>query len=152
MVLEKRFVGPVHLLKCCFLSSEPPDNVLVRIPDLMLEGIDYQLTCDIISVAPVQNLKVKWFHRSEDLGTQTFNETASTPIDVSSTITVTAKAGDNGGSFRCEAELDLGPNGPDPPPRAMAEASAVVHCEFSHLCLSRTSFTQTPVFILICLR
>lgn len=123
--------------------------MLVRVPDVMLEDVDYQLTCDIISVAPVQKLKVKWLYRLETMETQTFNMTDTTLVTVSSVINVTAKARYNGGSFRCEAELDLGPRGPKPPP-VIGEAPAVVHCEFPHLCLSWTYFPQTPVFILMC--
>lgn len=140
-------VGSVHLPKCCFLCSEPPDNVSVRIPDLMLDGVDYQLTCDITSVAPVQNLRVTWFYGIETLETQTFNKTATAPVNVSSVMNVTAKAGHNGGFFRCEAQLDLGPNGPKPLPRVTGEAAAVVHCEFSTLvCRGRISRRQSCSF------
>lgn len=103
------------------------------LPQLMSEGSDYQLTCDIISVAPVQNLRVTWLHGSEVMETQTFNETATTPVNVSSVINVTAKAAHNGGFFLCRTELDLGPNGPKPPTTSIGLASTVVHCEFPPL-------------------
>lgn len=127
----------VYLLTAAVsLLSEPPDNVFVRIPDQMEEGVDYLLACDIISVAPVQNLKVKWYYGSEVAQIQTFNKTAAAPVNVSSTFNVTAKREHNGKRFRCEAELDLGLNGPQPLPRVAAEAPspAVVQCEFFHLC------------------
>lgn len=99
----------------------------------MEEGVGYLLACDIISVAPVQNLKVKWYYGSEVVQIQTFNKTSAAPVNVSSTFNVTAKREHNGERFRCEAELDLGPNGPQPLPRVAAEAPspAVLQCEFS---------------------
>lgn len=99
----------------------------------MEEGVDYLLACDIISVAPVQNLKVKWYYGSEVTQIQTFSKTSAVPVNVSSTFNVTAKREHNGERFRCEAELDLGPNGPQPLPLVAAEAPspAVVQCEFS---------------------
>lgn len=117
----------------------------------MEEGVDYLLACDIINVAPVQNLKVKWYYGSEVTQIQTFNKTSAAPVNVSSTFNVTGKREHNGERFRCEAELDLGPNGPQPLPRVAAEAPspAVVQCEFSTF-YSWTYFTQTPLFILIC--
>lgn len=134
------------------LLSETPDNVFVRIPDQMVEGVDYQLVCHIIRVAPVQNLKVKWYHGSEVVEVHTFNDTATAPVNVSSVLKVSDERGHNGERFSCEAELDLGPNGPQPVLRVLAEAPypAVVHCEYCHLwfrgCISRRHLCGFDLF------
>lgn len=103
----------------------------------MVEGTEYLLNCDIINVAPVQNLKVKWYRGNETVHTQMFDDTSVTPVNVSSTLRVTAERGYNGALFRCEAELYLGPKGPELIPTATSPPyTAVVICEFStHLFL-----------------
>ncbi|XP_033501201.2 vascular cell adhesion protein 1 [Epinephelus lanceolatus] len=79
----------------------------------MMEGTEYTLKCDILNVAPVQKLKLKWYHNNENVHTEMFSDTSITPVNVSSTLRVTAERGYNGAQFRCEAELHLGPNGPE---------------------------------------
>lgn len=102
--------------------------MLISLPDIMLEGADYQLTCDVINVAPVQNLRVTWSDSFRDIETQTFNETASAPVNVSSFINVTAKREYDRDYFWCNAELHLGPDIPNP--HRLRFNSTVVHCEF----------------------
>lgn len=97
----------------------------------MVEGTEYQLICNVSGVAPVQNLKVKWYRGNETVHTQTFNETSVTPVSVSSTLNFTAARDHNGTLFRCKAELHLGANGPELIPTASsAPYLSVVHCEF----------------------
>uniref|UniRef100_UPI0037E7C7FC vascular cell adhesion protein 1 n=1 Tax=Semicossyphus pulcher TaxID=241346 RepID=UPI0037E7C7FC len=95
-----------------------PDMVSVsaKDPGLMLEDKDFLLTCDIINVAPVQNLTLKWYKGDEMLHTETFSDTNVTPVNKSSPLRVTPRRDDNGASFKCKAELHLGPNGPYPFP------------------------------------
>nr|XP_046230015.1 hemicentin-2-like [Scatophagus argus] len=92
-----------------------PDTVSVSTRDdgQMMEGGDYSLICDVVNVAPVQNLKVKWYHGNETVHTEMFGGTSVTPVSVSSTWSITAQRDYNGELFRCEAELHLGPNGPE---------------------------------------
>lgn len=131
---------------------KPPDNVFVRIHDQMEEGGGYLLACDIISVAPVQNLKVKWYYGSEVVQIQTFNQTSAAPVNVSSTFNVTAKREHNGERFRCEAELDLGPNGPQPLPRVAAEAPspAVLQYKPSFACGRSNEVTENDALQTVC--
>ncbi|KAM7387121.1 hypothetical protein PAMA_009646 [Pampus argenteus] len=114
-----------------------PNITLYKTPDIvsvsaskdgpMAEGTEHQLKCDIINVAPA-NVKVKWYRGNETVFTQTINESSVTPANVSSTWSVTPEKDHNGAHFRCEVELDLGPNGPEAIPTATsAPYIAVVH-------------------------
>lgn len=54
------------------------------------------------------------------------------PLDVSSTISITLTRKHNGAEFRCEAQLDLGPEGPQPPPRMMSSPiNITVYCKIT---------------------
>uniref|UniRef100_A0A8C8GWU8 FXYD domain-containing ion transport regulator n=1 Tax=Oncorhynchus tshawytscha TaxID=74940 RepID=A0A8C8GWU8_ONCTS len=82
----------------------------------MMEGKEYQLQCDIQNIAPLQNLVVRWYKGNETIETQTFNDSTKELVNMSSTITITHKRYEGEGEveYRCEAELDLGPEGPKP--------------------------------------
>lgn len=70
---------------------------------------EYDYTCDIPDVAPVQRLTVKWYKGDELLKTQTFNNPSKEPVNQSSVLNFNATRQDNGVALRCEAHLDLGP-------------------------------------------
>ncbi|XP_063043259.1 intercellular adhesion molecule 5 isoform X2 [Engraulis encrasicolus] len=72
------------------------------------------LRCDVMNVAPAQNLTVHWYKRNTRVGKSPFNATEALPLNVSADINVTQ----DGGLYWCETELDLGPHGPQPPPKA----------------------------------
>uniref|UniRef100_A0A3B4GA89 Ig-like domain-containing protein n=1 Tax=Pundamilia nyererei TaxID=303518 RepID=A0A3B4GA89_9CICH len=95
-----------------------PDSVSVS--DMghgsMVEGREYDLKCDVINVAPVQNLTVTWYRGNETVLTQMFNDSTMTPVNASSTLRISTPRDYNGLTFRCEAELHLGPKGPKFPP------------------------------------
>nr|XP_046172017.1 intercellular adhesion molecule 1-like isoform X1 [Oncorhynchus gorbuscha] len=80
----------------------------------MMEGKEYQLQCDIQNIAPLQNLVVRWYKGNETIETQTFNDSTKELVNMSSTITITHKRYEGEVEYRCEAELDLGPEGPKP--------------------------------------
>uniref|UniRef100_A0A668TH67 Ig-like domain-containing protein n=1 Tax=Oreochromis aureus TaxID=47969 RepID=A0A668TH67_OREAU len=108
----------------------------VSVPDMargpMVEGIGYNLKCDIYNVAPVQNLIVKWYRGNETVLTQTFNGSALTPVNTSSTLRISTQRDYNGLIFRCEAELHLRPKGPKFPPNVTSPPyTAVVLCKIS---------------------
>ncbi|XP_059204850.1 intercellular adhesion molecule 5 isoform X2 [Centropristis striata] len=90
-----------------------PDAVEVSTsdPDPMVEGTERELNCDIISVAPVQKLKVKWYRDDEMVHTDMFNDTSLVPVNKHSTLKVIPERVNNGALYRCKAELHLGPNG-----------------------------------------
>ncbi|XP_076866073.1 vascular cell adhesion protein 1-like [Brachyhypopomus gauderio] len=80
------------------------------------EGRQYKLQCDIQNVGPVQRLTVKWY-KGQTLLTETFfNNSTKTPVDQSATLQISPSRDDDGAEYWCEAELRLGPVGPQPPP------------------------------------
>lgn len=115
------------------LYTETPDTVSVsaRDPGSVVEGTDFLLKCDIINVAPVQKLKVKWYRGNGIVHTEMFNDTRVAPVNVSSVLRVTPVRDYNASIFRCEAELHFGPKGPELTPKSSSPYIAVVHCEFS---------------------
>uniref|UniRef100_A0A3P8Z7V5 Ig-like domain-containing protein n=1 Tax=Esox lucius TaxID=8010 RepID=A0A3P8Z7V5_ESOLU len=101
-----------------------PDNMSISLLNHsgpMVEGTEYRLQCDIQNVAPLQNLVVKWYKGNESLLNVTYSNSTKTPVDVSPTLTITPSRDDDGAQYRCEAELDLGPEGPQPPPTVSSE-------------------------------
>ncbi|KAL6103116.1 uncharacterized protein ACO6RY_02583 [Pungitius sinensis] len=107
-----------------------PDSVSVSALDQgpMVDGTEYRLKCDVTNVAPVQKLKVTWYRGNEAVHTESFNDTTEIQVNVSSTLRVTPKRDHDGELFRCEAELHLGPNGPERvPTETSSPLKAVVH-------------------------
>ncbi|KAI1884283.1 hypothetical protein AGOR_G00224840 [Albula goreensis] len=96
----------------------------------MLEGKQYQLQCEVQNIAPVQNLTVKWY-KGETLEDQTtYDNLTKTPLNVSSTLLITPTSADDGAQYSCVAELELGPEGPEPHPADTSEPLTItVHCE-----------------------
>ncbi|KAJ7992535.1 hypothetical protein DPEC_G00279690 [Dallia pectoralis] len=88
----------------------------------MVEGTEYHLLCDIKNVAPLQNLVVKWYKGNESILNVTYSDLSiKTPGDVFPNLTITPSRDDDGAQYRCEAELDLGPEGPQPPPKMISK-------------------------------
>lgn len=115
-----------------FILYKTPDSASIRPVNNtnLVEGETYQLQCDIINVAPARKLTVRWYLGNETIeppfkeslrvtGCQPENNTDCmnhrTPVTVSSTISVILNRKHNGAEFRCEAELDLRPEGPQLP-------------------------------------
>ena len=85
----------------------------------MIEGTEYQLQCEIINVAPLQNLTVKWYLQDNPIPVpvHVFNAADDAlPKDEIHTIKIIPTRTDHRAKYRCEAQLDLGPDGPQPPP------------------------------------
>ncbi|XP_068192241.1 cdc42-interacting protein 4 homolog isoform X2 [Antennarius striatus] len=80
---------------------------------VMVEGMEYLLSCDIVHMAPVQGLGVKWYHDNETIHTETYNNSGVTPVNASFSLGFQPGRDDNGTSFRCEVELHLGPKAPE---------------------------------------
>uniref|UniRef100_A0A8C7XG82 Ig-like domain-containing protein n=1 Tax=Oryzias sinensis TaxID=183150 RepID=A0A8C7XG82_9TELE len=112
-----------------------PDSVSVTAvdPGPMIEGKEYQLRCNIQSVAPVNKLRVKWYRGDECLHTDPKNSSLLTPQNETSFWTLPLERGDNGSTFRCEAELQLGPE--LSPNTSSAPYTVLVHCKSDRLCL-----------------
>ncbi|XP_049328231.1 intercellular adhesion molecule 1-like [Astyanax mexicanus] len=95
----------------------------------MVEGRQYELKCDIQNVAPVGNVTVKWYKGDTLVGSTTFTESSKTPENLLATLQISPSRDDDGAQYRCEAELDLGPEGPQPPPAVMSDPlNITVHC------------------------
>ncbi|XP_061567534.1 intercellular adhesion molecule 5 [Cololabis saira] len=92
-----------------------PDVVSVSAvgADAMTEGGEYRLKCDIINVTPLKNLTVKWYRDDEVVFTEQPRNITGFQDDWSSTLTVTPKRSDHGSVYKCEADLDLKPVGPE---------------------------------------
>ncbi len=93
----------------------------------MTEGEQYTLQCDVHDVAPVQNLTVKWYKGQTLLDQTTFNDTSNTPVDETATLLIRPDRADDGAQYRCEAELDLGEEGPQTPRESSLNAE--VYCK-----------------------
>ncbi|XP_059414609.1 hemicentin-1-like isoform X2 [Carassius carassius] len=101
-----------------------PDSVsisIVKHTGPMIEGQQYELQCDVHDVAPVQYLTVKWYKGQTLLNQTTFTEDSRTPVNVTTTLLIRPVRADDGAQYRCEAELDLGAEGPQPPPKEISD-------------------------------
>ncbi|RXN36532.1 intercellular adhesion molecule 1-like protein [Labeo rohita] len=111
-----------------------PDSVSIGIVNHrgpMKEGKQYELQCDVQDVAPVQNLTVKWYKGQTLLNQTTFTDTSITPVNETTKLLITADRADDGAQYRCKAELNLGAEGPQPPPTKTSKPlNAEVYCKF----------------------
>ncbi|XP_066532014.1 vascular cell adhesion protein 1 [Hoplias malabaricus] len=82
----------------------------------MTEGKLYELQCEIQNVAPVRFLTVNWFKGDTLVEKKSFTDLTKTPVNVSETLQISPSRDDNATQYRCEAKLDLGAEGPQPPP------------------------------------
>ncbi|XP_017284891.1 hemicentin-1-like isoform X2 [Kryptolebias marmoratus] len=107
-----------------YILYKIPEKVSIRFvnaSESFLEGTELQLKCDIIGVAPAQNLTVRWtFYRGNEtvppLGNASCDSSPNrSPLNVSCTMNITLERSHNGIEARCEAELSLGLTGPQPP-------------------------------------
>ncbi|XP_029365347.1 hemicentin-1-like [Echeneis naucrates] len=80
---------------------------------VMKEGETHNLTCHIQHVAPVQNLTIRWYRGDTPVHIDTFNNQDRKPQNQTSVYTFTPTKDDNRIKFRCEAHMDLGPEGPE---------------------------------------
>lgn len=113
-----------------FILYKTPDSVSIRPVDnssAVVEDRELQLQCHIINVAPAQKLSVRFYRGNETIkpdsvrlsGCRSDNDTGCdvrSPVNVWATVSIALNRTHNGAEFRCEALLDLGPEGPQPPP------------------------------------
>ncbi|XP_066563961.1 intercellular adhesion molecule 3 [Amia ocellicauda] len=125
--------------KLSILLYKYPDSVSISSvghTGPMEVGGQYQLQCDVQSIAPVQYLSVKWYRGGALIHTENLSEdTTRTPVNVYTAHLITPSCTDDGVQYTCEAELRLGPEGPQANPVMKSEPlSVTVHCR------SRTTF------------
>lgn len=126
----------------CIVNTETPDGVSIRTLNHtgpMVAGKEYQLLCEVQNVAPVQYLTLRWYRGDVEVYNHSFSDlTSSSPVQVSSILHITPTKMENNAQYRCVAELELGPEGPQPPPAVASEPlNASVYCE------SRGLFSST---------
>uniref|UniRef100_A0A8D2ZT14 Si:ch211-66e2.5 n=1 Tax=Scophthalmus maximus TaxID=52904 RepID=A0A8D2ZT14_SCOMX len=133
-----------------------PDSVSIRPVNHtgpMVEGKEYQLLCEVQNIAPVQYLTLRWYREKTEVYNHSFSDlTSSSPVQVSSILLVTPTKAENGAQYRCVAELELGPEGPQPPPTVASEplnasvyfVDLTVGAEISLNC--RAAGNPTPVY------
>lgn len=110
-----------------------PDSVSVSQPmqrGPVLEGLSYRMQCNIVDVAPMNNLSVIWYKGNEIVQTESFDRQSKSPGNLSSVINLIAHRDDNGIRISCAANLNLGPLGPDQPMNSSQSHAVVVFCEF----------------------
>ncbi|KAM9843449.1 vascular cell adhesion protein 1 isoform 2-T2 [Aulostomus maculatus] len=100
------------------------------------------LQCDIISVAPVQNLVVRWYKDNDLITTNSSTNTSKTPVSESFLLMVSKE--DDMAEFRCEAQLDFGKDGPQLPVYP-SETLQV----FPDYCSQMLTLTLTPAEIVV---
>ncbi|XP_056869919.1 hemicentin-1-like [Takifugu flavidus] len=123
-----------------FTLYKTPDHVSIRAVDhlsAVVENKQFQLQCNITGVAPARHLTVRWYQGNKTLqtvGKESLHVTGCprehvsgcdmsvtrSPMNVFAIITLTLDRSDSGTTFWCEAQLDLGPAGPQPPPKMMS--------------------------------
>lgn len=118
----------------CVVRAETPDSVSIRSVNHtgpMVEGKEYQLLCEVQNIAPVQYLTLRWYKEQTEVYNHSFSDlTSSSPVQVSSILLITPTKAENGAQYRCVAELELGPEGPQPPPTVTSEPlNASVYCK-----------------------
>ncbi|XP_026056954.1 hemicentin-1-like [Carassius auratus] len=129
-----------------------PDNVSISIVNHrgpMIAGQQYELQCDVHDVAPVTELAVKWYKGQTLLDQTTFTEDSKTPVNVNTTLLIRPDRADDGAQYRCEAQLDLGEDGPQYPTKSLEALSAEVHYKPKHSSSTET-IIQKDVVTLNC--
>ncbi|XP_052408379.1 hemicentin-2 isoform X17 [Carassius gibelio] len=112
--------GAQCLIELPVTVYKTPDSVSISTVNHrgpMIEGQQYELQCDVHDVAPVQYLTVKWYKNQTRLNQTTFSDTDKTPENKTVTLLIRPDRDDNRAQYWCEAELDLGAEGPQPSPK-----------------------------------
>ncbi|XP_026785439.3 hemicentin-1 isoform X3 [Pangasianodon hypophthalmus] len=112
-------VNEQDMLSLNITVYKPPDRVSISTvghTGPMIEGSQYELQCDVQNVAPVHLLTVNWYKGQHLVKRENFSDMNEFPVNETLTLQISPHRGDDGTQYRCEAELQLGPEGPQPPP------------------------------------
>uniref|UniRef100_UPI0037E9621D intercellular adhesion molecule 1-like isoform X1 n=1 Tax=Semicossyphus pulcher TaxID=241346 RepID=UPI0037E9621D len=122
--------------QCCtylpLTLYKPPDNVFISLINHtgpMHEDHAYTLQCTVQDVAPAEKLIVIFYRGRTVLGeVQSKNKKVKKPVTEIFTFNINPRAEDDGAQYWCQAKLQLGPEGPQPPPVWMSpNTTATVH-------------------------
>ncbi|XP_053181967.1 immunoglobulin superfamily member 10-like [Scomber japonicus] len=105
------------------VTAEPPKNVhlsFLNHSGPMLAGHQYTLQCTVHEVAPIGNLNVTFYRGQTELQRLQSSNTTKEPVTETFTLDINPSK-DDGGLYWCEAKLDLGAEGPQPPPVVMSQ-------------------------------
>ncbi|XP_053468821.1 hemicentin-2 [Ictalurus furcatus] len=112
----------------------------------MIEGREYELQCDVQNVAPVHLLTVNWYKGQHLVKTEIFSDKTPYPADKTTTLQISPSKDDDGVQYRCEAELNLGPEGPQPPPKVTSDPlNIAVHYKPVITCSGWSPMINTPL-------
>ncbi|MED6248480.1 hypothetical protein ATANTOWER_000947 [Ataeniobius toweri] len=97
---------------------KPPEHVIMRLNEAgpLTEGTEYTLECSVQNVAPARNLTVAFYRGQTQLGHVKSTSTTKVPVSETFSLSYNTSKEDNGAHFWCEAKLELGAEGPKPPP------------------------------------
>uniref|UniRef100_A0A3Q2NPD4 Sc:d0202 n=1 Tax=Fundulus heteroclitus TaxID=8078 RepID=A0A3Q2NPD4_FUNHE len=94
------------IYKTISISSSADLNEGIR------ENVEYNFTCSILNIAPVQNLMIRWYGGDALIQPNTLQSEQKTPTNQTSVHSFTPTRQHDGTTIRCEAHMDLGPEGP----------------------------------------
>ncbi|KAK1134406.1 intercellular adhesion molecule 3 isoform X1 [Acipenser oxyrinchus oxyrinchus] len=87
-----------------------PESVSLIAPEFRKIGVESNITCQVLDVAPARYLTVKLYKGDEQLGNRSFTHNSTRfPVNESVPFPVTPTRADNGAEYTCVAELQLGP-------------------------------------------
>uniref|UniRef100_A0A668VJ53 Ig-like domain-containing protein n=1 Tax=Oreochromis aureus TaxID=47969 RepID=A0A668VJ53_OREAU len=115
--------------QCCSALDlsiyQPPESVSISFVNhtgMMFENQQYTLQCSVQNVAPVQSLTVTFYRGNTALGhLQSNHSEEKKPVNETFTLNINSSREDDGAQYCCEAKLELGPAGPQPPPVVTSE-------------------------------
>ncbi|XP_058863204.1 intercellular adhesion molecule 5 isoform X4 [Acipenser ruthenus] len=85
-----------------------PESVSLIAPGFMKIGVESNITCQVLDVAPIRYLSVKLYKGDEQLVNRSFTHNSTRfPVNESVPFPVTPTRADNGLEYTCVAELQL---------------------------------------------
>ncbi|XP_041838038.1 intercellular adhesion molecule 1-like isoform X2 [Melanotaenia boesemani] len=129
------YYSTINGVQCCkdldVIVYKPPHNVSIGFVNhtgpIKKNGL-HTLRCDVLDVAPVNNLIVTFYKGQTALVQLKSTDNKPEPTNADFTLKFNFTKADNGAEFWCEAKLEMGPEGPQPPPVVKSgKLTATVH-------------------------
>uniref|UniRef100_A0A3B3VB78 Ig-like domain-containing protein n=1 Tax=Poecilia latipinna TaxID=48699 RepID=A0A3B3VB78_9TELE len=104
----------------------------------LTEGSKVTLQCDVLNVAPVANLTVTFYRGQTPLDEVKSNDITEKPVSETFSLSYNTRKEDDGVQFWCEAKLELGAEGPQPPLVVKSEeVNATVYSDPAPISITR---------------